>query len=105
MWRFQHGRGEILTLICFLGVGFTPLSADEGREIYKRTVRATAWVRTSASTGTGWVVDRSRKLLVTNHHVVLNEDKVNLVFPAYKNGKLLAGRSDYKDALGILGRV
>src|SRR5713101_3627135 len=41
-----------------------------GKEIYQQTVRATAWVSTARGTGSGWLLDRDRRLLVTSYHVV-----------------------------------
>jgi tetratricopeptide (TPR) repeat protein/S1-C subfamily serine protease len=68
-----------------------------GREIYQQTVRATAWVSTARGTGTGWLLDRDRRLLVTCYHVVAEEDRAEVIFPVYRDGKLVTERSYYKE--------
>ena len=40
-------------------------------------------------TGTGWVVDRGNRLLVTNHHVVEHQVSVLVLFPLFRDGKLI----------------
>jgi tetratricopeptide (TPR) repeat protein len=74
-----------------------PRSAEE---IYQQTLRSTAWVRVSqdnksAKMGTGFLVDRHRKLLVTNQHVVDNREMVEVVFPLYHGGVALADKKNY----------
>lgn len=38
--------------------------------------------------GTGWVIDRKQRLLVTNHHVIEWKLDCNVYFPEFANGKL-----------------
>lgn len=66
------------------------------KEIYRRTVRSTAWVLTNDGSGTGWLADRAGKLLVTNHHVTGKNETVLVVFPSAQDGKVVAERSFYK---------
>jgi Tfp pilus assembly protein PilF len=68
-----------------------------GKEIYKRTVRATARVSTARGTGTGWLLDRDRRLLVTSYHVVADEDSAEIIFPTYRDGNLITERAYYKE--------
>jgi tetratricopeptide (TPR) repeat protein len=78
------------------------------KEIYPKVLRASAWVVTPTGSGTGWVIDRSRRLLVTNQHVVQNHHTVSVVFPAYLKGRVIAERRHYTDRLAslrIVGRV
>jgi tetratricopeptide (TPR) repeat protein len=81
--------------------------ADEAtRNLYKKTLQGTVLVQTkNGGWGTGWIVDKSRKLIVTNHHVTGDDDVVNVIFPRFKDGEVIAGRADYKDELGILAKV
>jgi tetratricopeptide (TPR) repeat protein/S1-C subfamily serine protease len=52
-------------------------------EVYRRARAATAWVHAvDRGKGTGWVVDRSRRLLVTAAHVVGDNHTAEVVFPA-----------------------
>jgi tetratricopeptide (TPR) repeat protein len=69
-------------------------------EIYQQTRRSTAWVLAKnenriAKIGTGFLVDRSRKLLVTNYHVIDRTDMVNVTFPLYQAGQAVIERKDY----------
>src|SRR5207245_10868968 len=59
-----------------------------------------------ASQGTGWLVDRDRKLLVTNRHVVGTQKQVQVLFPVYRNGQLIDDRAYYlKEAPRYRGQV
>jgi tetratricopeptide (TPR) repeat protein len=87
-----------------------PAGADTAtKNIYQRTLHGTCWIivqhGNGASTGTGWVVDRERKLVVTNQHVVENEDKVIVVFPQFREGKVVAERKAYSEERGCRGKV
>jgi S1-C subfamily serine protease len=87
-------------------------AADEpsGKDIYHRLLRATTVVITrkgdAVGQGTGWLVDRANKLIVTNQHVVGDSRSVQIIFPAYRDGKLVAERSYYRDnAPRVRGKV
>jgi tetratricopeptide (TPR) repeat protein len=82
----------------------------DSEELYQQTLRSTAMVVVpngeKASQGTGWVVDRDRKLLVTNRHVVGGQKQCVVVFPIFRNGLLIAERDFYlKGAPRIRGQV
>ena len=70
-----------------------------GKEIYRRGLVGTAWVciffKDHYVSGTGWVLDRDRKLLVTNHHVVAGAESAKVFFPAYRNGRAISDRNYY----------
>lgn len=82
------------------------------KQIFQHALTGTALVvRTSAEgqvegNGTGWMLDKERKLLITNHHVVVGKDTVMVYFPEYKDGKLISDMSYYfKEGKGIKGTV
>jgi tetratricopeptide (TPR) repeat protein len=75
------------------------------KRITHQTVRATALVLSSGGSGSAWVFDRSHRLLVTNQHVVGNDDRVLLFFPLVKGGKVIAEKKAYKDERGVRGKV
>jgi len=59
-----------------------------------------------ASQGTGWLIDRDRKLLITNRHVVGTQKHVQVLFPVYRNGQLIDERAYYlKEAPRYRGQV
>lgn len=90
-----------------------------GREIYQRLLRGTAFIAcdvsedwSSMSFGTGWLLDRDRRLMITNHHVVAQGDGVmperiiHVFFPHRKDGELLTDRWEYvKQLKGIKARI
>ena len=56
-----------------LAAGIAQARADEAEDVYSRTLRGTGLILTPTGSGTGWVVDLERGLLVTNHHVVTSQ--------------------------------
>jgi hypothetical protein len=96
---------------CFLALlAVAPLpAAGPGRKpdtVYHKTLRATALVLSARGQGTGWVVSRAKKRLVTNQHVAGRGEKVLVLFPAYRGGRVIAQRDYYvKNARPVAGRV
>jgi tetratricopeptide (TPR) repeat protein len=82
-----------------------------GTRVYEQTLRGAAWVRVPLGNdrlnlGSGWLADRSRKLLVTNEHVVEGAEAVEVFFPVYKDGKPVTSAGHYLKALTpVRGRV
>jgi Flp pilus assembly protein TadD len=81
------------------------------RKVYDLLLRSTCWIVVSegggrAATGTGWIVDRANRLVITNYHVVRDKDNVLVLFPEYRDGRLIAERDYYrKSGHRIRGRV
>ncbi len=74
--------------------------AEPGPDVYQQTLRGTAWLITpDKGKGTGWVIDRGRKLLVTNRHVVADHDAVDVLFPVRREGRLVTERAYYTENL------
>ncbi len=79
-----------------------------GPELSEKTLPSVAWVVAGRNKGTGWLVDRGRRLLITNHHVVGDEDGVEVVFPLRSDGKVVTEREAYRDEwkrIAVAGRV
>jgi tetratricopeptide (TPR) repeat protein len=65
-------------------------------EIYRRTLRGVAWVHSpDAGKGTGWIIDRPRRLLITCAHVVGDNKTVDIIFPVRTGGAVVADRAYY----------
>lgn len=64
------------------------------REIYLRTLNSVGFVITDMGTGTAWVWDIDRRLMVTNDHVVAGAKEIVVFFPAHK-GDTLQVEPDY----------
>ena len=69
------------------------------KKLYPQMLQATGWVRNFAGNeeGTGWVVDRAQRLMLTNWHVVVKTDAVTVYFPVVQGGKVVSERSFYQD--------
>src|SRR5262249_7922893 len=59
----------------------------------------------SSSTGTGSLIDRKHRLVVTNCHVVGDAGNVPLYFPEADKGEIASKRDFYKRKTGYAGRV
>lgn len=81
-------------------------AAEKADSIYRKTVRSTAQVVCSGGTGTGWVADSKKKWLITAGHVVGRETQVSVIFPAYRDGRVIGERAFYdKERSRVPGRV
>jgi S1-C subfamily serine protease/Tfp pilus assembly protein PilF len=106
-----------LLLLPLLLVGAIPAGPSDptsseplnGAEIYQRTLPAVVWIHSAdRGKGTGWLLDRSRRLLVTNYHVVGENETVEVFFPVSENGTVVAERGYYlehREALRKSGHV
>lgn len=87
-----------------------PRSELKEEELYRHLLRATALVVAPDGFGTAWVLDREKRWLVTNHHVVVDSkgkvhNQVLIVFPVHDNGRLVTERAFYQQKLRQLGIV
>jgi hypothetical protein len=64
--------------------------------VYRKTLRATALVISETGQGAGWIVNHEKKQLITSQHIVGKDENVLVVFPAYKNGRVIARRNYYR---------
>jgi S1-C subfamily serine protease len=100
--------GPKIGAVALLALALTGAArADE--EVYRRTLPATVMVLNKAddglATGSGVVVDRQRKLVVTNDHVVRGATELTVLFPTYDaEGDLIAERAAYAGQVGELRR-
>jgi|GEM_PF-1201600 len=84
--------------------------SDAHAELYKQTLRGTVFIvcrlgPDSYSTGSGWLLDADRKLVVTNHHVVAGALEAGVYFPAYENGRRIDDREYYRKREPLAGEV
>lgn len=49
--------------------------------VYVETVLREGLLRDEVSQGSGFLIDRRRKLVVTNYHVTQEKDKIRVLFP------------------------
>jgi tetratricopeptide (TPR) repeat protein len=96
---------RVLAALCLtLCLGFAQARAADrqasSEAIYRQTLRGTVLILIKdqgriVGNGSGWIADTRRRLLVTNHHVVGNQDTAWVVFPAYRNGRVIAEKGFY----------
>ncbi len=117
---FMHRLLRTLPWLCLVtwstGLGSGAAARADGPDaatVYQRVLRSTVWIRAyqgqgKVSTGSGSLVDGKRLLVLTNYHVVGENREVTLLFPAYRDGKLIAEREFYLEnlrPLGLRGKV
>jgi S1-C subfamily serine protease len=86
---------------------------ETGEKIYQRTLRGTTWIlgirNDGVATGTGALIDITHKWVITNYHVAGDANRILVFFPRFRDGKLIAERSEYQDLLrkggGISAKV
>lgn len=84
-------------------------TADIGATVYKQVLRSTAWIHSDRgngkySTGSGSLVDKGRRLVLTNYHVVGDVKRATVFFPDYgPDKKVIPERKHYADRAGRLG--
>jgi hypothetical protein len=82
--------------------------ADTGSSVYQKVVRSTAWVHSDRgggkhATGSGSLIDKGRRLVLTNYHVVGDVKKATVYFPAFDGKKPIPERQYYRERAGKLG--
>jgi len=82
-----------------------PLLADS--EVYRKTVQSTSWIiaktKDGISSGSGVLIDREQRLVITNFHVVGDAREATVFFPSRKEGKLIAKRDYYIENVKKIG--
>ncbi len=92
-------------VICLVAV---PADAFANSQIYSKTLKSTAWIISKTdkgtSSGSGVLIDRDRKLVMTNYHVVGDQREVTIFFAVMNdNGRPVAERKYYLDKIDTLG--
>lgn len=120
LWTMLLGVGVVFmqrvpfAVVLLATLLFAPIAQatqqTTGKDVYNKTLRSTALVIApqgdKASQGTGWLLDKARRWIVTNHHVVGTSERVIVMFPFFRDGKAVAEREFYiKSAPRVNGRV
>ena len=88
-------------------------AADAGSTVYKKTLPSTVLIRsdrseTRYSTGTGTLVDRGRRLVLTNYHVVADVEPATVFFSRVQDKVVISDPKFYmsrRAQIGIKGEV
>ena len=65
------------------------------QQIYNQAINSVIWIHTGDATGSGVLIDKEHRLVVTNAHVTDHAESVGVVFPYRQNGKLMKDRDFY----------
>jgi len=92
-----------IALLCVLVSHFARLSPAAARTskatvLYQQVVDSTVWILNPAEecSGTGWIIDAEKGLVVTNHHVVGTAVDVHVCFPQQdESGRYISSREFY----------
>jgi S1-C subfamily serine protease len=94
-----------VTLVLLVSCSGASGQEAPGARVYRSAVRATVLVSRDNASGSGWVLDRSRKLIVTNYHVVGDDKEVKVVFPRFADGQVVNLPADYRETPFVTARV
>lgn len=101
-----------LVLFALLTLAPAGRADDGGAAVYKKVIHSVVWVHSTRdrglATGSGTLVDRDKRLVLTNYHVVEDNPRAQVFFPYFRDGKPIAEKKYYTDRakdLAIAGRV
>jgi len=121
--RIRAPLGMLILVSACLIPCAVPAQSENTERIYQRLLKSTVWVvvprsrdsatnRVQVATGSGSLVDRARRLVLTNYHVVgRDSEHVLVTFPVHQDGKTaaVAERAFYQNMIrngrGIRGKV
>lgn len=83
-------------------------AADSGISVYRQVLKSVVWVHSDRgggkrATGSGSLIDKGRRLVLTNYHVVGEVKRATVFFPAFEGKKVVPERRYYLDRSGRLG--
>lgn len=103
----MRSRWLVGMVVLAYGAGFA--AAQE--TVYKKGLKSTVWIvqpiaNNRLRTGSGSVIDVQQRLILTNYHVVGDDDKAFILFPIVdKAGKLTTERDTYMSLLRANGAL
>lgn len=88
-------------------------TTETGITVYRQVLKSTVWVHSDrgggrTATGSGSLIDKGRRLVLTNYHVVGTLPTATVYFPAYDGKKVISEKRYYTDrsrTLGIHGEI
>lgn len=70
------------------------------QEIAERLKYSTCYIRIpGVSLGTGWVIDAEKRLVMTNHHVIVGAKEIHVYFPQKRNGQWVNEEAYYRNSV------
>jgi serine protease Do len=97
---------SLLAVLVPVAIAAEPREGDkQPAKVYKEVVHATAMVLAQKGQGTGWLISRERKQMVTCLHVVGDSQEVEVLFPIYREGRVVTKQSEYQSAERVAAKV
>jgi S1-C subfamily serine protease len=105
--KLQEKADDLNQSVGKVSTNIEKLSQKEG-DVYKKLLPSTAWILNqqgkSLGAGTGSLIDQDRRLVLSNHHVAAQGQKVIVFFPSYDaHGKVKMSTDDYPFSDAIQG--
>lgn len=100
--------GGLALSLCLVGMSSWLTAAEETdpSRLYRRSLTSTVAIVAGKGYGSGVLVDKEQRLVVTNYHVVHPYKAVEVVFPRFNNeGDLVPEKKAYRDVPAIKGKV
>ncbi len=101
-----------LPLLATLFVPAVRADDSDGSKVYKKAIPSVVWIHSTRdrglATGSGSLVDKEKRLVLTNYHVVEENPRAKVFFPDFRDEKPIAEKKHYTDRaarLAIPGRV
>jgi S1-C subfamily serine protease len=101
----------VVTLLV-ASVALADVAPEGSVKVYQSVLKSTVWIIVERPegtvTGSGSLIDRRRQLVLTNYHVVGEARRARVMFPAFRDGRVIAEREYYKQRVnddGITGQV
>jgi S1-C subfamily serine protease len=87
--------------------------APGGGNVYKKAIKSVTWIVAPRDEGfgqgSGSLIDRNDRIVITNYHVVRDAETVFVMFPIYENGAIVTDRPKYdaimRSGSGIKAKV
>ena len=80
-----------------------PPAPSTGRDVYRDGVHALALVQTEGDRrSSAWLFDRSHRLLLTTAEAVGKRETVDVIFPAFRDGRPVSEAAAYRDEARLL---
>lgn len=82
-------------------IAFAADEKSEGAKVYKKVVPGVVWIHSKRdaglATGSGSLIDKDRRLVLTNYHVVYETPTAKVFFPHFRDGQPVAEKDYYRD--------
>jgi len=91
----RHYRLPALLLGLWILAGTSAADPPPKKTVVDEVLPATAWIVAGNHSGSGFLVDASKKLVITNAHVVGKQKTAMVTFPAFREGEPVRSRRYY----------